>query len=400
MGTSSSSSSSSFVLVETRDAGIIRDREDPLATFDYKSEPLHIAYNRLTKLFSLHLKDTEEEFRRHLEESGIVAACSHIRRVGKVPGIPFRNFVRHLDACMIILQSDGRRDLLLVLMELYIPIDVYSQHMEEWVKNSDLKLIKLFLQQGHTIRDMNGNFGNHVVRHGRIDVLDFFLALEDAEAQNASSISGAGEKGEGKKDGERRGERKQIFHPDIVYDACGYKNVDVLDRILVRGYAINVPYTGSGNLPFHAAIKGKNSLPVLDRLIMYGLDVNSRAEYNFSRIFSPLTFSLACQNYECFDRLLDVGSCVDNEIDIPIIFTLPCLDREVLLKLVKAGLDLHYRTSEGTPLEIIERMIVSHNEYLYRHQYANLALPYTLGECRRVETLVRDMTAEQEKKGE
>lgn len=271
--------------------------ENPLAPFAHVSDQSYIAYRFLGRLYSSHLKDTEEEFQEYLVRSGVVAACAHVSRVGvdEVRGPLFQKFVYHLDSCMATLQDGGRRDLFFVLMKNYIPTEACVDHIGEWVKDSDIEAIKIFLQQGHVISNTNGSFEHYLGRYGSIDVLDYFLHLEDIAFEGMTP------------DEKRSGVRKRILHSDIVHNACCYKNIDMLDRLLVRGYATNISYSVTGSFPIYAVINQSDSLPMLDRLIMYGVDVN----YCPEREYSPLVASLREKNYECLERLVDVGARIN-----------------------------------------------------------------------------------------
>lgn len=338
--------------------------ENPLSSFTGNYE--RNVYRDTRNKYVLRLKDTPEEFRSYLEATGVVAACRYVKATRDVStlGNPYRDFVNHLHFCIETLQNGGRRDLLFVLMELYLPWGAYADYLERWVRESDLDLFKLLVQQGHSLYEFKRYVETTITRYGRIDVLDFFLASE----------------------GEVR-----ILHDDIVYEACRHHNVDVLDRVLVRGYPVNVPCKLSETLPIYAAIHDDTS--ILDRLIMYGADVNVVDKGKGS----PLVFSFKQENFDCLNRLVDVGARIDNERDIPTIFGSYVSNREAFLKLIEAGLDLQYRSNTGTPLEIIESQKSFCTDSIGRPDLQYLKPRELLQKYCEVERIVRDLIAEQGK---
>lgn len=328
----------------------VREYANPLDHFrGMRSLHVHIVIMKLGKILTKHGVNAEEKFRKYLVKSNTIDACRYIRDfknkelLNTVQG--YGGFLSHLMAIMTGLRRENRRDLLLILMENYIPIGALISEIPLWVAESDLELIKLYLKQGRTIREVGQRFETSIAFHGSIDVLEFFLALED----------------EGK---------EQIFHHDIVYEACRNGNVDILDRLLVRGYQVNSPGRWGNYYPIYTTIKRKDSLHILDRLIMYGVDINLIEEQNLT----PLVYSYMEKNYECLARLVDIGARIDNERDIPEIFAAHHSNRDSLLKLVEAGLDLQYRTSEGTPLEIIRKR----RDYCQNHHYDPTYQPLTM----------------------
>lgn len=316
-----------------------------------------------------HLKDTPEEYRKSLEESGVVTACRYVKAIEDITTlwVPYLGFVNHICAAIETFQNGGRRDLLLVLMELYLPKEAYFNFIKTWVKESDLELFQHFVQQGHTLYELKGHLEGYIARYGCIDVLDFFLASE----------------------GEVR-----ILHDDIVYEACRVRNVDILDRVLVRGYPVNVPCRFANNLPIYSAVSYDGDISVLDRLIMYGVKVNVLDIWDCS----PLVFSFKEESFNCLNRLVDVGARIDNERDIPKIFKQHISNRDTLLKLVEAGLDLQYRSSKGTPLEIIEDQKKFCIDRIPLPGYQYLRPRELLREYCEMESIVRDLIAENETK--
>lgn len=312
---------------------------NPLVKFNYPRAPGrdHLLHRTIARSILPLRKHTEEEFRNFLNgESGVSEACNYIRGFEDktVLGTRYYDLVLYLEILIRDLREGKRLDLLLILMELYIPIETLGKYFDSWVKNSELEMFNLILKQGHSLWELKGYIEKHIAHYGTIDVLDFFLALEDDEEKKNSGV------------------RRKVFCHDIVYLACSYRNVDILSRVLVRGYPTNYPGKYTHSFPIYTTIGGdKNSLPILDYLIMYGVDINIRIPGKLT----PLVYAFKCQNNECLTRLVDIGARIDNELDIPTIFNLHIYTRETLLELVRAGLDLQYRTSEGTPLEIIQK---------------------------------------------
>lgn len=309
-------SSSSFVSVPE----VLRDRP----------EWLNGSYARLHESFRQFAEMSVEDFRMYLVETELEKTCNLVRhpdfRLYQY-GYSFANFMRYLDYLVQTL-LEKRRDLLAVLMEIYLPFGSYTSSLVGRIKESDLEFFTLFLKQGHTLRELKGLIEGQIAKFGVIDVLDFFLSFE--------------EKGEGEK----------VLHSDIVYHACFYENVDILDRVLVRGYPTNVPTREGSFLPIYAAIDDDTAC--LDRLIMYGVDVNLTRK----KSLTPLMVAVRRGKINVVNRLVDVGARIENERDIPHLFYETFPSPAILLKLTEAGLDLAYRTSEGTLLEIVNRRII------------------------------------------
>jgi hypothetical protein len=318
---------------------------------------------------------TEEEFRCYLLENNVAAICDYIRTT-RIPhrrsseetfySFDVPSFVDYLEKLASVLFNEGKRDLLLVLMELYLPLDYYIRAetgFSMMVEESDLQLFELYFKQGHTLKEMKGYVEEYIADYGTIDVLDFLLSFE--------VIPGKDEEGEeGEENGGEETERDErnsghVLHSDIVYWASLYNNVDVLDRVLVRGYPINKitmlnDRRHQGTFPIYAAVNGvvdaglareNEDTDAFERLIMYGADVNPFAEVRNSLLVEALI-----NNVSLFDRLLELGARVINEEDIETIFECILPSREILEKLVKAGLDLSYCSSYGgTPLEILKQ---------------------------------------------
>lgn len=308
---------------------------------------------------------TEEEFRHHLLENNVAAICEYIRDAR----IPHRRsheetfhssgvsrFVDYLESLASVLFNEKKRDLLFILMEHHLPLDYYiwtESGFDMMIGESDLQLFELYFKQGHTLEEMKGYVEEHIAVHGTIDVLDFLLSFESVSEKKVEEEEDVEEKGSGR-----------VLHSDIVYWGALYNNVDILDRVLVRSYPVNkrTILNGSsaqGTYPIYAAVNGvadigmtreNEDTDAFERLIMYGADVNPYVEERNSLLVEALI-----NNVSLFDRLLDLGACVINEEDIEVIFEHILPSREILEKLVKAGLDLDYRSYYGTPLEILKK---------------------------------------------
>lgn len=336
-----------------------------------------------------------ERFRTYLAMNRIPERCVTVRnephrkiRWGDYHSPELKILVEHLDAMIVMLINEERRDLYTILMRLPLPLDLYignsNMGFDCWIANSDIDSFRLFFAQGRTIEELKGHVEESLALWGSIDVLDFLLSFE-APLPPESPIPKidpgvtpeAGDIG----DPEDIEQKRRVFHDDIIYQACYHKNVDMLDRLLVRGYPVNkrTSYEDEDEmfLPIYAALyadrHGIKTVDILDRLIMYGVDVNNSTEYQYS----PLVYALANDNIPCFERLLDVGARVDNEKDLYAICISLLPPLPIFMQLMNAGLDLNHCFRGRTPLEIVSREF-SHAVDYERQEKAREIVDYLL----------------------
>lgn len=289
---------------------------------------------------------TEEKFREFLIYEDVPRTCEHLHALGIPPRrssfSPFgsqllQDFCNYLKEMMLVFITSGREQYIDIMMEHRLPFDLHievSVGFKRWIKESRINLFRLYFAQGYTMEMLRGRIEKEIATSGNVDVLDFFLALETPETGH-------------------------VLEYTIVAEVCRKKNVDMLDRLINKGYPVNAPRNRNimGNIyPIHDSFGFEyHGTDVLDRLIMAGADVNSHLKADASYRGSVLYQAFRCGATECFQRLLDVGAQIRNDVDTEDYFVLKEIKREDLVLLVQGGMDLNYRSKFGTPLEIVSK---------------------------------------------
>lgn len=289
---------------------------------------------------------TEEKFREFLIYEDVPRTCEHLHALGITPRrshyAPFgsqllQDFCHYLERMMIVFIDSERERFINIMMEHRLPFDLYlclSVGFDRWICESRIKLFELYFAQGYTMRMLRGRVEGKIVHSGNVDVLDFFLALETPETGH-------------------------VLKKRVVLEVCRSKNVDMLDRLINKGYPVNLSHNtvvaGKVSPICYSFSPEYHGTDILDRLIMAGADVNSHMHPNTPRRTSILYQAFRWRAVECFQRLLDVGARIRNDVDTEIYFTTMEIEREELTLLVQSGMDLNYRTSSGTALEIVSR---------------------------------------------
>jgi hypothetical protein len=297
--------------------------------------------NHFSTTFPSVREMSEEQFRTFLLEAEIPKTCEHFHALA-LPrrsrnGMPYatpllERFCLYLEDILCTLLDERRLDLAAILMQNRLPFDLYTSPaagVGTWIDDSHIFLFDLFFAQGYTLQDLKGQVERKIAITGITDVLDHFLAMETPETGH-------------------------LLSPDIVFYACVCKKVDVLDRLFAKGYSVNEVYNRDSfvaSAPIYRSFShGHDRTDVLDRLIMQGADVN----VDFNGKYSVLYEAVMCDAKKCAQRLFDVGARVKNDTDVRSFFTSPhLLTRRNFDFLVAAGMDLNYRTYEGTCTEIV-----------------------------------------------
>jgi hypothetical protein len=287
---------------------------------------------------------TEEKFRQFLLHQDVPRTCEHIHALNipprKSPFAPFgsqllKDFCHYLESMMIVFFDSKREQFIEIMMEYHLPFDLYlylSVGFNRWIDESRTNLFRLYFAQGYTMQMLKGKVEREIAVSGNVDVLDFFLSLETPESGH-------------------------VLDHNIVTHVCKSKNVDMLDRLINKGYPMNEGYDVEiiGKIvPIYYSFDSRyDETDILDRLIMAGADVNPHTRVDAPRRTSVLYFALRAEAMKCFQRLLDVGAQVRNDVDTEIYFATSDFKRETMIPLIQAGMDLNYRTGMGTPLEIV-----------------------------------------------
>lgn len=293
------------------------------------------------ELFPAGSEISEEDFRRFLAEAEIPETCVHIQALALPRGdggeyaTPFlRDFCLYLEIITNALLDEEKMTLVSILMENRLPFDFYLSEQagfSSWVEDSRIRLFELFFAQGYTMQDLKGRIERKIAAFGVTDILDHFLAMETKETGHLLDYA-------------------------IVHHACRYKKVDILDRLINKGYPVNVlsptlPFSNTPSTAIYYSFEYRyDETDILDRLIMAGADVNVHAGETRSVIYAAVSLNAM----RCAQRLLDVGARVRNDVDVWLYFTSYTPPRRESLEfLVQAGMDLNYRTVDGTPMEIV-----------------------------------------------
>lgn len=289
---------------------------------------------------------TVDQFQTFIAEENIPETCARVEAL-QLTREDYYNattphavqcFSTYLSCIMESLYRKERTDLLKILMAHKLPLSVYfcsGSSPATWTFHSRLDLFDLFLAQGHSIQEVRGSVEYVLAKTGNIDVLDYILERETGGVH--------------------------ILKSKIVYHACLFKRIDVLDRLFCKGYPVNkgmridiAPFPNTTMVyPIDKAFGAEyKSTDVLDRLIMMGVDLSKSCELHVSVLLK----AYQCGANDCFQRLLDMGAKFNNRTDI-----IPYFDGETspesLAIFVRAGMDLNYVTAYGTPLEYAQTMI-------------------------------------------
>lgn len=283
----------------------------------------------------------DEAFHQFVLEKEIPRTCEYLHSQNIPPRkywhSPFgskllEDFCNYLMGLMSILYKPGSVRCIEILMQYRLPFDVYVSHnvgFKKWVHTSNINLFRLYLAQGYTIEMVKGYVEVSIVYSGNVDVLDYFLSLETPESGH-------------------------VLNYDVMTHVCMCKNVDMLDRLINKGYPVNVMGIHD-QYPIELSFcNSYRETYILDRLIMAGANVNIH-EIKFQST-SLLFRALDSGIMNCFQRLLDVGARVNNAADVERYFKTRTINRETLTLLVKGGMDLNYVSEHfGTPIDMVTK---------------------------------------------
>lgn len=213
--------------------------------------------------------------------------------------------------------------------------------LEYFCSNGDLDTVIMLCNRGANVRDIMidcATIGDNLnilqyfltkynikmyrsieiaIQYGYIDILDFLLTLPEAHTCD-----------------------------DLLTFACAnnIKNIDVIDKILQMDKNVNI-INSKRESPIKFAIK-QNSLDVVKRLIVHGLNFNNKNCYitcyddRYCIFLTPLIYSYTRKKFDIFWFLFDLGCDVsDGEL-----LNTVCNynDTNIILKLLKKKADVNY----------------------------------------------------------
>lgn len=278
---------------------------------------------------------SDEKFQQFLIDEEIPRTCEYFQLLNIPPRKSIysrfgdgrlHSFCMYLINLMCFFPENGRH--MEIIMQYHLPFDIYVSSrvgFEKWIEKSNINLFQLYFAQGYTLEQLKGHIEEPIAYSGNVDVLDFFLSLETSE---------------------------HIFHPSIITYVCVQRNVDMLDRLINKGYSVNEKH--NGKYPIHCSFNEYyDETDILDRLIMAGADVNIDEKIN-NRHKSLLLQAFYYKATKCFQRLLDVGARIYNAVDTEIYFSTFTIEHNTLLTFISRGMDINYPVGRSTPLEIVK----------------------------------------------